>query len=286
MKQQVLGEDLRISNASLNHNKDNFNEDDEEKELLIPVKEDVPDPETKSQKSNRSRKSSKSAKSGRSRKNMFKGGKGQPRQTDTVSDAKEQEFEAKITDLLKSNDWEELEVQAVEQLDATKAKSPKGFFYLGVSLYKMGFYEQACRAFQKSSELNAQDAQLQYNLALALFKDEKYNLAVEHFKVCAQLDPQHPFAYNNLAFIYNMHQYKDEAIIVCQTAKQNLPKGVNHGCHRHWAFALYKKGDLAKAIKKIKKGVQLNPHDADNWIVWGLILRTAGNYTSALHKFQ
>lgn len=83
-----------------------------------------------------------------------------------------------------------------------------------------------------------------------------------------------------------MHQYKDEAIIVCNTAKQNLPKGANHNCHRHWAFALYKKGDLSKAIKKIKKGVQLNPKDADNWIVWGLILRTAGNYQSAKHKFD
>lgn len=30
----------------------------------------------------------------------------------------------------------------------------------------------------------------------------------------------------------------------------------------------------------------MNPHDADNWIVWGLILRTAGNYSSALHKFE
>lgn len=43
---------------------------------------------------------------------------------------------------------------------------------------------------------------------------------------------------------------------------------------------------MAKAIKKIKKGVQLDPFDADNWIVWGLILRTSGNYKSALHKFK
>lgn len=30
----------------------------------------------------------------------------------------------------------------------------------------------------------------------------------------------------------------------------------------------------------------MNPKDADNWIVWGLILRTAGNYTAAKHKFE
>ena len=43
---------------------------------------------------------------------------------------------------------------------------------------------------------------------------------------------------------------------------------------------------MAKAIKKIKKGIQKNPKDADNWVVWGLIMRTVGNYQSAKHKFQ
>jgi hypothetical protein len=49
---------------------------------------------------------------------------------------------------------------------------------------------------------------------------------------------------------------------------------------------------MAKAIKKIKKGIQKNPKDADNWVVWGLIMRydinfiiylyrTVGNYWSA-----
>jgi len=58
-----------------------------------------------------------------------------------------------------------------------------------------------------------------------------------------------------------------------------------HNCHRHWAFALFKKGEFAKAIKKIKKGVQKNKTDPDNWIIWGLVLRTVGNYVSARHKF-
>lgn len=61
---------------------------------------------------------------------------------------------------------------------------------------------------------------------------------------------------------------------------------LNHTCHRHWAFALYKKGEMVKAIKKIKKAIQLDEKDADNWITWGLIMRTVGNYKSALHKFK
>ena len=43
---------------------------------------------------------------------------------------------------------------------------------------------------------------------------------------------------------------------------------------------------MSKAIKKIKKGIQKNPKDPDNWVVWGLIMRTVGNYQSAKHKFE
>ena len=45
---------------------------------------------------------------------------------------------------------------------------------------------------------------------------------------------------------------------------------------------------MAKAVKKIKKGISKAPRgrrDPDNWIVWGLILRYHGNYKSARHKF-
>ena len=115
-----------------------------------------------------------------------------------------------------------------------------------------------------------------------------------------------------------MHQYYQETINVCNTAKmmidkqmrmrnkvdQNQSKSLgnssggdslsaksgdeefNHTCHRHWAFALFKKGEMAKAIKKIKKAIQLDAKDADNWITWGLIMRTVGNYKSAMHKFH
>ena len=42
---------------------------------------------------------------------------------------------------------------------------------------------------------------------------------------------------------------------------------------------------MPKAIKKIKKAIYKSPKDADNWVVWGLIMRTVGNYQSARQKF-
>lgn len=130
-------------------------------------------------------------------------------------------------------------------------KSPKGFFYLGIALYKMRYYAQALKAFQKSSELKADDAQLQYNLGLAYFQVARYDAAVEHLKLCTDFDPGHLHAYNNLAFIYNMHQLYPEAIHTCTMARQHNPDD-HHLCLRHWSFALYKKGQMGKAIEKIK----------------------------------
>lgn len=80
--------------------------------------------------------------------------------------------------------------------------------------------DQAIKAYQKSNELFPSDPQLHYNIGLAYFKDEQYTLAVEHLKLCTQMDPTNVFAYNNLAFIYNMHQYYQETINVCNTAKK------------------------------------------------------------------
>ena len=112
------------------------------------------------------------------------------------------------------------------------------------------------------------------------FKLNKCSLALDHFKVCTQIQPQHPYAYSNLAFIYNMHGYYREAAIVCTTAKVRFPRTVNHNCYRHWAYALFKQGkaSMGKAFKKISKAVKEDPADVDGWILWAMMLRTTGSY--------
>lgn len=61
---------------------------------------------------------------------------------------------------------------ATEHLEATNASSFKGFFYLGIALYKANEFESALRAFARAEFINPDDAQLQYNLGLSNFKLE------------------------------------------------------------------------------------------------------------------
>jgi tetratricopeptide (TPR) repeat protein len=70
----------------------------------------------------------------------------------------EREFEKKCLKLIKLGDWNSLESVASQHLEDTKCESFKGFFYLGVSFYKSGEYENAIRAFQRAEAINSDDA--------------------------------------------------------------------------------------------------------------------------------
>ena len=188
---------------------------------------------------------------------------------------------------LRNNNWTVLESQAKTMLTRANNSNQlnhKAYFYFGVSMYKQQKYSLSILAFNKAEAFKPNDAQLQYNLGLANFKIEMYSQAVEHIKKCIELDPKHPYAYLNLAFLYNMHQIYKETITTCKQAKEHNRHG--HGTQRHWAFAEFKEGNLVKAIKKIRKGVQKDPKCAENWVVWGLIMRTGGKYLSAEHKYK
>jgi len=63
------------------------------------------------------------------------------------SEKTEREFENKCLRYLKIEDWDSLDQISSSYLEETKGKSYKGFFYLGVSLYKLGDYESAIKAF-------------------------------------------------------------------------------------------------------------------------------------------
>lgn len=151
-------------------------------------------------------------------------------------------------------------------------------------MYKLQRYVLAIAAFEKAERINTNDSQLHYNLGLSYFKIGNYSQSVEHFKKCIFYDNKHPFAYNNLAFLFNMHMMYKETLNICRQAKEFNRHG--HNTHMHWAFAEFKEGNVVKAIKKIRKGVQKQPENAQNWVVWGLILRSAGKYNSAKHKFE
>ena len=193
-------------------------------------------------------------------------------------------FEKICINMMNQQNWNGLAIVSKKHLQKNHTSSWKAFFYYGVAMYKQGEYVLAIAAFEKAERINEDDAQLQYNQGLAYFKIGNYQHTVEHLKKCILLDNKHPYAYNNLAFLFNIHMIYKETLNICRQAKEF--NRVAHNTHMHWAFAEFKEGNIVKAIKKIRKGVQKQPLNAECWIVWGLILRSAGKYKSARHKFE
>lgn len=160
----VLNEDLRISKKSLNHKAESLERIEEEPYQQQAEEEQSLINTSKASLSSRQRDSAKSG----GRQNLFAQRKSaqskkahQPRQSGRLADERlEQEFEERCYRIIDEEDWEKLEVAAVDQLDQLKGKSARGYFFLGISLYKMEFFDQACLSFQRSSELKADDAQV------------------------------------------------------------------------------------------------------------------------------
>jgi tetratricopeptide (TPR) repeat protein len=125
-------------------------------------------------------------------------------------------------------------------------------------------------------------AQIMYNMGLAYFKGFHLSgeYAEECFRRCVMNDPKHPYAYKNLAFVKNLSAKYDQTIQVCSMAKEYLP--TTHDTHAQWSFALMKRFRFVEAIRKVRKGTQVNPQNVDNWIVWGHLLRQPS--TSKLHS--
>lgn len=56
--------------------------------------------------------------------------------------------------------------------------------------------------------------------------------------------------------------------------------------HRYWAYAEFKESLPAAAIGQLKKAIAEAPNDPENWALWGMIMRSVGNYESARHKLR
>ena len=56
-------------------------------------------------------------------------------------------LEEKAVEHMSQKNWDGLEELALDELEATNGNSEKGFFLLGIALYKMNCFKQALTAF-------------------------------------------------------------------------------------------------------------------------------------------
>ena len=55
---------------------------------------------------------------------------------------------------------------------------------------------------------------------------------------------------------------------------------------RNWTYALIQEKFFVDAILNIRKAIEIDPIDPENWHMWGHVQVATGDYKSARHKFN
>ena len=76
---------------------------------------------------------------------------------------------------------------------------------------------------------------------------------------CCKLDSQHPYAVNNLSYLYILLKKYTEAADACADAY--TINRVSKNYFRNWAIALMGLKHYSEAVEVLKDGIKNNPYD-------------------------
>ena len=97
----------------------------------------------------------------------------------------------------------------------------------GAKLVEQGKIEEALKAFQKSVELDSNDAVSRLNLAYTYDRQGMAEKAISEYQRAIELSPSNLMAYNNLGVLYDKMGLYDEAIGEFQRALEIDPTDAN-----------------------------------------------------------
>jgi len=133
-------------------------------------------------------------------------------------------------------------------------------------------YNLAEKAYKKCLIMFDGDEKLYYNLGLLkmqyfdeilILKNRKiqYSEAVNYFLICANINPQHPNAIFNIAYIYNLLKSYERTDEICyETYKNEKSNGITN-YYKNWAIALTHLKKYEDAEKIIQKYLEIDRTD-------------------------
>jgi tetratricopeptide (TPR) repeat protein len=138
----------------------------------------------------------------------------------------------------------------------------------------------------KAEKSYDQDPYLQYDLGLAYFAKEEFELAIEHFNRALELRPDYSEAFNAKGTIYLRLQQWDKAISCLNKARANLLYATPHMALNNLGEAYRGKGHYGRAIQFYEKAIQAMPRFPQAHRGLGLAYMDIGDYESAVMSLQ
>jgi tetratricopeptide (TPR) repeat protein len=194
-----------------------------------------------------------------------------------------------------------LSIIALSACPALKPKSAEEsaneHYKKGTELMDAGKIDEAIGQWNEAVKVYPEHADSHFQLGVVfkkigdLFKDqnniekakEAYAIALIHYKKVAQLTPNDPAVYNNIANIFNALEDYDGAIEGYTQAL--ILKPMDPDYHYNIAIAYSKKGLTAQAIEHYNEAIRLNPDYFDAYYNLANLYEKIGDNQNAIKYY-
>lgn len=157
---------------------------------------------------------------------------------------------------------------------------------LGKTLLAQGDYTAGLNELLKAAELDPENPEIQYNLALGFRFMELHSKAITHFKKAIGLKPDYSEAYNDLGNTYLILSKWDLAITCFEKALENTLYTTPHFAHNNLGYAYYKKGEYNKAVESYREAIKYQPSFSRAFHNLGIVYEAMNEWDKAIGAYK
>jgi tetratricopeptide (TPR) repeat protein len=155
---------------------------------------------------------------------------------------------------------------------------------LGFDAATMGNPGKQLEYFEELVRIYPKDVNAHMTLGNQYFGTQKYDLAIEQFKIATQLDPQFSQIYNQLGYAYRFMGDYTKAEAAFKKYISLLPNDPNP--YDSYAELLLEMGEYEVSIENYEKAIELNPDFANSYMGIATNLNIKGEHGLARKKLK
>ncbi|MEN8210824.1 MAG: tetratricopeptide repeat protein [Thermodesulfobacteriota bacterium] len=146
-------------------------------------------------------------------------------------------------------------------------------------------FNKALDSYQKVESLKSDFLPALISMGVIFDIQGYYDKAESYYRKVLAINPEHPDAANNLAFILSENPASlEEAFRLAKSAKQKKPKDANVLDTIGWIY--YQKGAFRTALSELEESLNLNPDSALACFHYGMTLHMEKEYEKARKYFK
>ena len=190
-----------------------------------------------------------------------------------------------LANVLVRNEQYDESIQILQKLLAAEPKSSDLLLRLAETERRKGDVNTAIETFRRASQAAPNDPRPLLQLGLLMDGTGRREQAKPIYEQILKLQPDHPIALNNLAFIKAEEGTDlDEALTMAQRARQKMPDSTSIQDTLGWIYI--KKNLSDDAVRLFRDLVRLEPNNASFHYHYGMALLQKGDKSSARNELE